>query len=222
MTSSIFHPGSFFFAVFIFVEAGQSGLFSLDRPQINGTVQWLRHQCAVLKASRIGYGFWGYIMAKFESTWWQVKKLEVIVITCSPTPNVYCDIISGHAYKQHNKHDKQIERNLDVMQLPGVEPRTPLGWAASALPLSHDNWKPPTLTIFYIYCTGGTEVPQSHTWQPLSMCHQNSIRGWPENCLQQERTHAARALGRMTSSVTDMRLTSCFSHIKWGQTERCC
>ena len=24
-------------------------------------------------------------------------------------------------------------------------------------------------------------MPQSHTWQPLSMCCQNSIRSWPEN-----------------------------------------
>ena len=33
-------------------------------------------------------------------------------------------------------------------------------------------------------------MPQSHTWQPLSMCHQNSVRVWPENSLHQERTHA--------------------------------
>ena len=36
---------------------------------------------------------------------------------------------------------------------------------------------PPTLKVLYIYCTGGTEMPQSHTWQPLSMCRQNPIRG---------------------------------------------
>ena len=29
---------------------------------------------------------------------------------------------------------------------------------------------------------------QSHIWQPLSMCRQNSIRGRPENSLHQERT----------------------------------
>ena len=33
-------------------------------------------------------------------------------------------------------------------------------------------------------------MPQSHTWQPLSMCRQNSVRGRPENSLRQERTHA--------------------------------
>ena len=31
-----------------------------------------------------------------------------------------------------------------------------------------------------MHATGGTEVPQSHTRQPLSMCHQNSVRGQPE------------------------------------------
>ena len=28
--------------------------------------------------------------------------------------------------------------------------------------------QPPSLTILNIYCTGCTEVPQSHTWQPLA------------------------------------------------------
>ena len=33
--------------------------------------------------------------------------------------------------------------------------------------------QPPALTISYMYCTaGGIEMPQSHTWQPLSMCRQ--------------------------------------------------
>ena len=34
--------------------------------------------------------------------------------------------------------------------------------------------KPPAFTILYMYCTGCTEMPQSHTWQPLSMCRQIS------------------------------------------------
>ena len=38
-------------------------------------------------------------------------------------------------------------------------------------------------------------MPQSHTWQPLSMCCQNSVRGWLENSLHQERTHAEWLLG---------------------------
>ena len=32
-------------------------------------------------------------------------------------------------------------------------------------------------------------MPQSHTWQPLSICHQNSPRDKLENYLHQERTH---------------------------------
>ena len=37
--------------------------------------------------------------------------------------------------------------------------------------------QPDTLTFLYMYCTDGTKMPQSHTWQPLGMCRQNSIRG---------------------------------------------
>ena len=33
-------------------------------------------------------------------------------------------------------------------------------------------------------------MPHLHTWQPLTMCRQNSVRGRPENSLHQERTHA--------------------------------
>ena len=42
-------------------------------------------------------------------------------------------------------------------------------------------WIPPalTVTILYMYCTGSTEIPQLHTWQPLSMCRWNSVRGRP-------------------------------------------
>ena len=40
-------------------------------------------------------GFWGYIVAKFRSTWQLFT-----VVTCSPTLNVCCDFISGHAHKQ--------------------------------------------------------------------------------------------------------------------------
>ena len=58
----------------------------------------------------------------------------------------------------------------------GIKPRTPgLCIQCSAAELR----QLPTLTILYMYCTGGTEMPQLHTWQPLSMCCQNSIRGRP-------------------------------------------
>ena len=71
-----------------------------------------------------------------------------------------------------------------------VEPRTPLAWTASALPLNHDshtttNPHNPLCVLHRWYW-----MPQSHTWQPLSMCRQNSVRGWPEHFLHQERTHA--------------------------------
>ena len=71
-------------------------------------------------------------------------------------------------------------------QLPGVEPRTPLAWAASALPLSHDSWTTtnPHNPLYILH--GWYWMPQSHTWQLLSMCHQNSVRVWPENSLHQE------------------------------------
>ena len=31
--------------------------------------------------------------------------------------------------------------------------------------------QPPAFAILYMYCTGGTEMPQSHTWQPLCVYH---------------------------------------------------
>ena len=65
-------------------------------------------------------------------------------------------------------------------QSPGVEPRTPLAWATSALPLSHDsqtttNPHNPLYVLHRWYW-----IPQLHIWQSLSMCRQNSNRGWPE------------------------------------------
>ena len=84
-----------------------------------------------------------------------------------------------------------ISTGGDGMQMCNtVEPRTPPAWAASAQPLSHDsrtttNAHNPLYVLHRWYW-----MPQSHTWQPLSMCYQNSIRGRPENSLCQERTHA--------------------------------
>ena len=44
-----------------------------------------------------------------------------------------------------------------------------LAWAASALPLSYDKWTTTIPHNPHVYCAGGTEVPQSHTyWQPLA------------------------------------------------------
>ena len=49
------------------------------------------------------------------------------------------------------------------------------------------NGKPSTLTILYMYCTGGTE---SCIQQSLSMCCQNPVRDWLRNSVHQKRVHA--------------------------------
>ena len=51
-----------------------------------------------------------------------------------------------------------------------------------------DNHQPPQSSI----CTAqvGLKCLSCNTWQPLSMCRQNSVRGRPEKSLHQERTHA--------------------------------
>ena len=68
-------------------------------------------------------------------------------------------------------------------QSPGIEPGTPgLCSQCSATELRQpDNHQPSQSSI----CTAqvGTEMPQLHTWQPISVCRQNSIRGWPESSL---------------------------------------
>ena len=44
-------------------------------------------------------------------------------------------------------------------------------WFRDYLLLSYDNQTTTyTLTILNMYCTGETEMPQLHTWQPLSVC----------------------------------------------------
>ena len=66
-----------------------------------------------------------------------------------------------------------------------------LACAASALPLRYDNrttTSPPQSSIYTAQV--GLKCPSCNTWQPLSMCRQNSVRGRPENSLHQERTHA--------------------------------
>jgi len=81
-----------------------------------------------------------------------------------------------------------------------------LAWAASALPLSHNSW---TTTSPYnpLYVQHKWYwMPQSHTWQPLSMCRQNSIRRRLENSLHQERTHAEW----FTHSKCSEHLASCW------------
>ena len=62
---------------------------------------------------------------------------------------------------------KLIEESGKDWQPPGVEPRTPLAWAISALPLSHDSQTTtnPHNPLYVLHRT-----PQLHDWQPLSMC----------------------------------------------------
>ena len=53
-----------------------------------------------------------------------------------------------------------------------------------------------------MYCTGGNEMPQSHTWQPLSMCHQRvalktlSIRREPMLSCESEKARSFRELSQ--------------------------
>ena len=47
------------------------------------------------------HGFWGYIVANFGLTLWQVKKLEMFtVVMCSSTHLFSFDVISGHNHKK--------------------------------------------------------------------------------------------------------------------------
>ena len=76
-----------------------------------------------------------------------------------------------------------------MKRLAATESRTrESAWGTSALTLSHDSWHQPpqsficTAQVVYTECLSRT--PDSH----LSMCSQNSVRGWLENSLRQERT----------------------------------
>ena len=75
-------------------------------------------------------------------------------------------------------YETKIEESEKANSHPGIKPRTPLACAASALPLSYNNW---TTTSPHNPLYG---MPQLHTWEPLSMCR---LRDWPENSLIQER-----------------------------------
>ena len=53
----------------------------------------------------------------------------------------------------------------------GVEPKTSLAWATSALPLSHDSQKTTNLNNHLCVLHRWYWVAQSHTWQPLPIVH---------------------------------------------------
>ena len=70
------------------------------------------------------------------------------------------------------------------------KPGTPLAWAASVLQQSYDHQTTtsPHNPLYVLHRRYW--MPQLHTWQPLSMCCENSVRGRLENSLHQERTCA--------------------------------
>ena len=69
-------------------------------------------------------------------------------------------------------YEAKVEESEKGRQPLGVEPRTPLAWPARQNLSSWQHWattaaQPPTSTILYMYCTGGTEclsrTPGSHS-----------------------------------------------------------
>ena len=80
---------------------------------------------------------------------------------------------SSPVYRKRREHFSTLRDTLSLSVLresnPGhllIEPPVLCNWTTTA-------GQPPTLTILYMHCTGGT----------------NSVRGWLENSLHQERNH---------------------------------
>ena len=85
--------------------------------------------------------------------------------------------------EESEKAGSRHESNLGHLWL---EPPVLCHWATTAR-------QPPTLIILYLYCTCRCmvlNVSVTHLAVTQYMCRQNSIRGWRENSLHQERTHA--------------------------------
>ena len=110
-------------------------------------------------------------------------------------------------------YEVRIEESEKGQQPPGVKPRTPLAWATSALPLNYGNQTTtnPQNPLYILH--RWYWMPQSHTWQPLSMCHQNSIRCRLESSLYQERT----MLSGFSHSKCSEHLTSCWKEMSFQQ-----
>ena len=75
------------------------------------------------------------------------------------------------------KLDKERENPLEELQsvllsvcrcLLCVRENVPVHTYTSTTCPIHPHTPAPAPTILYMYCTGVTEMPQSHTWQPLS------------------------------------------------------
>ena len=96
----------------------------------------------------------------------------------------------------------------------------------NVLPLSYDKRVANHQPSQFSTCT---EMPQLHTQQLLTICRQNSSRGWAENYFHQERTHAmcflivsttlcSTYLCRIASCpvvITQWQSTGCTSHVSW-------
>ena len=93
------------------------------------------------------------------------------------------------------------EREMASSHQDRIEPKTP-SWPVQPV-LCHwairtTTGQPPALSISYMYCTaGGTEMPQSHAWQQLSMCRQWHI------------------LSGRTFVVVQWQSTDCTSQVSW-------
>ena len=70
------------------------------------------------------------------------------------------------------------------------KPGTPLAWAASVLQQSYNHQTTTSLHNPLYVLHRRYWMPQLHTWQSLSMCCENSVRGRSKNSLHQERTRA--------------------------------
>ena len=99
--------------------------------------------------------------------------------------------------KEFRCYEANIKENEKAGSFRESNPaRIPLAWAASALPLSYDS-RTTTNPHNPLYVL--------HRWywmpQTLSMCHQNSVRGQPENSLHLERTHSEWFYSIVVSSI---------------------
>ena len=107
---------------------------------------------------------------------------------------VTCDMLRTLASRWNKQKFRCYEAKIEESEKAGSRRESNpghLACAASALPLSYDN-RTTTSPHNPLLCTAqvGLKCLSCNTWQPLSMCRQNSVRGRPENSLHQERTHA--------------------------------
>ena len=152
----------------------------------------------------------------FESSLWKhCPKIYVILkfFTTHTALMQWCSehLASRWKYKWFRCYEVKIEESKKAGHCqelnPGhlwLEPPVLCNWAMTA------GW-PSTLTILdHDLLHRWYWMSQLHTWQPLSICHQNSIKGLPENSCHQERTNVEwfaavhiEVLWRHTCSIYD-------------------